>query len=126
MTRLPAFAALLALAAAPGLAAAQTQDCIAAGLVTIDAIDRGTQAVPRDPRAGGQNLVTISVGIRNISTGPVSFTAEFSAPYVQQSFIAGRSWTVQPGQRAYFSLANVLKPGPSDAMVRGQLRLTCR
>lgn len=126
MTRLPAFAVLASLAAAPGIAAPQTQDCIAAGLVTIDAIDRGTQAVPRDPRAGGHDLLTISVGIRNISNGPVNFTAEFAAPYVQQSFVAGRSWTVQPGQRAYFSLANVLKPGPSDVMVRGQLRLTCR
>lgn len=125
MNRLPALAALLALATAPGIAVAQTQDCISAGLMAIDSIDRGTQRVPRDPRSV-RDLITISVGVRNIATQQVSFTASFSAPPVHQNFVTGQSWTVAPGQRAYFALGNVLKPGMSDDMVRATLRLSCR
>lgn len=127
MTRLPAFAALIAtvvpLAAAPGLAAAQTQDCIAAGLLTIDSIDTGTQRVPRDPRSG-RDLVTISAGIRNISTRQVSFTASYSGR-MAQDFVTGQSWTLAPGQRTYFAIANVFKPAPADGTVRASLRLSC-
>ncbi len=125
MTRLPTLAALLTLTAAPHLASAQTQDCIATGQLTVDTIDRGTQRVPRDPRGPG-DLITISVGIRNITSREVSFTAEFSAPSVQQNFVTGQSWTVQPGQRAYVALANLRRPGLSDEAVRAALRLSCR
>lgn len=125
MTRLPALAALLALAAAPGLASAQTQDCIAAGLLAIDSIERGTQRVSRDPRAPS-DLLTLSVGVRNISPQQQSFTASFAYPGAQQNFVTGQSWTVAPGGRAYFAVANVLKPGPSDDTVRSTLRLSCR
>lgn len=125
MTRLPAFAAMLVLAAAPSLASAQTQDCIAAGLLTIDSIDRGTQRVPRDPR-GPSDLITISVGVRNISPQQQSFTASFAFPGAQQNFVTGQSWTLASGNRAYFVVANVLKPGPSDETVRSLLRLSCR
>ncbi|WP_424813630.1 hypothetical protein [Roseococcus sp. YIM B11640] len=123
MTRLPILAAIAALSL-PGLAAAQTQDCIAAGLLNIDSIDRGTQRVPRDPRSG-RDLITISLSVRNISTRQVTFTATFSAPPVDQSFVTGQSWTITPGQRVYFALANVLKPGMTDEAVRSVLKLNC-
>jgi len=94
MTRLPALAALLTLAAAPGIAAAQTQDCIANGLLTIDSIATGTQRVPRDPRSG-RDLLTIRAGVRNLSTGQVTFTASCSGR-MAQDFVTGQSWTLPP------------------------------
>lgn len=123
MTRLPAFAALIALAAAPGLAAAQTQDCLTAGLLTIDSVESGTQRVPRDPRSG-RDLVTISAGVRNLSTRQVTFTVSYSGR-MAQDFVTGQSWTLPAGQRTYFAIANVFKPAPANETVRASLRLSC-
>ena len=116
--------AFAALAVAAGPAAAQGQDCVAAGLLMVEGIMRGTQRVPRDPRSGA-DLVTISVTVRNLSIGPVNFGASFSAPPVQQDFVTGQTWTLQAGQRTYIALANVLKPGMSDESVRSVLKLYC-
>lgn len=118
--------ALALMLATPGLAAAQTQDCLAAGLLAVDEVSYGTQRVSRDPRnpASGEQ-VTLSVGIRNISPAQRSFTASFSAPPVQQDFLAGQRWTLAPGGRTTVVVANVLRPGLPEQTVRQLLRLNC-
>jgi hypothetical protein len=111
---------------APGPATAQTQDCVAAGLLTVDEVSYGTQRIPRDPRnPASREQTTLTVGIRNISTGQVSFTASFSAPPVQQDFLAGQRWTLSAGGRSTITVANVLRPGLPENVVRGYLRLSC-
>lgn len=124
----PRFASLLALGltlAAPGLARAQAQDCVAAGLLAVDEVSYGTQRVPRDPRNPASDYLTLSVGIRNISPAQQSFTASFSAPPVQQDFLAGQRWTLSPGGRTTLTVANVLRPAMAESLVRSRLRLTC-
>lgn len=111
---------------APGLAAAQTRDCVAAGLLMVDEVSYGTQRVPRDPRnSGSSELLTLSVTIRNISPGQVGFTASFSAPPVQQDFLAGQRFTLSSGHRSSIIVANVLRPGLPESSVRQLLRLSC-
>jgi hypothetical protein len=111
---------------APGLAAAQSRDCVASGLLTIDTVSYGTQRVPRDPRnPDSQSLTTLSVSIRNLTSSPVGFTASFSASGVQQNFIAGQRWTLAGNARMTLIVANMRKPGPPDATVRQSLRLSC-
>ncbi|UPY39133.1 hypothetical protein [Sediminicoccus sp. KRV36] len=116
--------------ALPGLARAQApapaQDCVAAGLLAVDSVSYGTQRVPRDPnQRGGSEWVTLSVGLRNISTTPVSFTASFSARPVMQDFLAGQRWSLTAGSRTTIIVANMLSPGMPESSVRQLLRLNC-
>lgn len=122
MIRFTTLAALAALTI-PGLAAAQTQDCVAAGLLVVDSVSLGTQRVSRDPRA--EPLVTVSAAIRNISPNQVSFTASFSIPPVQQDFVTGQRWWLSAGNRTTIMIANVLPPGLPESTVRQVLRLSC-
>lgn len=118
--------ALVMLLLAPGLAAAQTQDCVAAGLVAVEGVTYGTQRVPRDPRnPGSSELLTLSVAVRNVSPQPVQFTARFPAPAVQQDFLTGQRWQLSAGASTTLIVANVLRPGMPDGTVRQVLRLSC-
>ena len=124
MIRFTTLAAVAALTI-PGLAAAQTQDCVAAGLLVVDSVSMGTQHVTRDPRSPNSQLVTVSASIRNVSAQPVSFTASFSIPPVQQNFVTGQRWVLSSGNRMTLIIANVLPPGLPDSTVRQVLRLSC-
>lgn len=118
--------ALILMLVAPGLAAAQARDCVASGLLMVDEVSYGTQRVPRDPRnPGSGESLTLSVTIRNIAPSQVSFTASFPAPPVQQDFLAGQRFTLSPGNRTTVAVANVLRPGMADGLVRQTLRLNC-
>ena len=116
---------LVLILAMPGLAAAQSQDCVASSLLVVDEVSYGTQRVPRDPRNPASQYLTLSVGIRNISAASQIFTASFSAPPVQQDFLAGQVWRLSPGARTTIAVANVLRPGMDESVVRSRLRLTC-
>ncbi len=118
---------ILALALVPTLifsapVLAQTANC--QGALTVESVNYGTQRVPR--MGPGSELLTLSVTIRNLSPAQQHFTASYRSRPVQQDFLAGQSWTLNPGGWTTLVVANVLRPGEPEGTVRQILQFACR
>ncbi|WP_376091897.1 hypothetical protein ACE7GA_22585 [Roseomonas sp. CCTCC AB2023176] len=119
---------LILACAAVGLtlpAVAQARDCKADGTLVVESVTTGTQRVSRDPRSGQGDWITYSATVRNASANPVVFTASFPFRGLQQNFLTGQSWAVQPGSRAYLTIGNTLPPAIPESSARDLLNLTC-
>ncbi len=107
-------------------AAAQTRDCLAERLLSVDGLSFGTQAIPRnpqDPASREQN--TVSISLRNLTGQRLTFVAGFTGPPVQRSFVAGQVQEIAGGVRRTRMLGNVLNGAANPSFVQNALRLTC-
>ncbi|ONG51401.1 hypothetical protein BKE38_16125 [Pseudoroseomonas deserti] len=111
-------AALAAPVASPARAQA-AQDCLAAGLVRIDSIQRSQQR-----QGGNPNVEEVTFGFVNIAGRPITVTAAFAGPRVTNSLVFSRSWQLSNGQRQLVMAGSVQRP-TSDNDARAALKLTC-
>lgn len=107
------------LVATPALA--QVQNCN--GALGVESVQRGTQRVPR--MGPGSDLLTLTVTVRNVSPVRQRFTARYTSRALQQDFLVGQTWTLEPGGRTEVVVGNVVKPGEPDDRVRQALQFTC-
>lgn len=117
---------ILALALAPALmiaapVLAQSRNCD--GALTVDSVSHGTQRVPR--MGPGSDLLTLTVTVRNLSPTQQRFMARYTSRAMQQDFLTGQSWTLNPGGRTEMVVGNVLRPGEPVETVRQLLSFTC-
>ncbi|WP_159999172.1 hypothetical protein [Roseomonas sp. 18066] len=109
---------LAMLAAAPARAQAP-QDCLAAGLLRIDSIQRSQQR-----QGGNPNVEEVTFGFVNVAGRPVTVTAAFAGPRVTNSLVFGRNWQLSNGQRQLVMVGSVQRP-TTDNDARAALKLTC-
>ncbi len=102
-------------------ALAQVENCN--GALAVDNVQYGTQRVPR--MGPGSDWLTLSVTVRNLSPARQRFTARYTSRAMQQDFILGQTWTVEPGGRTEVIIGNVVKPGEPGDRVRQALQFTC-
>lgn len=107
-------------------AAAQTRDCVSAGILSVDSFSFGTSRIPRDPNdPASREQVTATARIRNLTGERVAFSVSFSAPFVMTNFSNGQRFMVGGANVTNVILGNVLRGAASDSAVRGVLRLSC-
>ena len=109
--------AAAAVLASPLAAAAKTRDCSSNDLISM--VSFTFNAASRDHQ-------TVSVNLRNNTRSlRLRFSASFSAPEVQSSFVAGRQYEIHPLGNMTLALGNVLNSAANEGFARRVLRLTC-
>lgn len=104
------------------VAAAQSEDAVACGLLRLEVIVSHEDG---SDWADAARAVSYSAAVRNVAPASLTIRGRFAGPGVTRDGLVGRTWKLAPGRRAHLPLGAGPGPAMTDAEVRECLLLTC-